>query len=85
MKRLTIFAAALALALPATAQTSSRANLENALPMWGFKDVNVQQLSSVQVAHINHLIYSNKSPSQIKGNIGAILGDSIISKLRGRQ
>lgn len=86
MKRLTLTAIALALALPAAAnQTPTRNHLKQELPTWGYRNVDVDGLSSVQVAHIRHLLHSDKSPAQIRGNIGAILGDSIIKTLSRRK
>ncbi len=61
--------------------SSVKTNLERELPNYGFADVDLNSLSSTQIMHINHLLYSNKSVSQIRGNIGAILGDSLIKTL----
>jgi len=86
MKRLTLIAILTTLALPAAAsQTPIRDHLKQELPTWGYTDVDVDGLSSTQVAHINHLIHSNKSTAQIRGNIGAVLGDSIFKTLFGRR
>lgn len=75
-----VLAATVTTALPASANSSPmRENVKNQLPIWGFGDVDVDSLSSSQVVHINHLLHSNKSPSQIRGNIGAILGDSALT------
>lgn len=75
-----------ALAAPALAsQTQIRDHLKNELPIWGYADVDVDGLTRAQVVHINHLLHSNKSPSQIRGNIGAILGDSMLKTLFGNQ
>lgn len=61
------------------AETSPmREHLKQELPQYGFSNVDVDSLTSTQVAHINHLLHSNKSSSQIRGNIGAILGDSLL-------
>lgn len=86
MKRLTFAAIAVAVALPAAAsQAPIREHLKQELPTWGYSDVDVDGLTRAQVVHINHLLHSNKSPSQIRGNIGAILGDSLLKTLFGRQ
>lgn len=77
-----------AVAVPATATASTtpiRESLKGELPIWGFGDVDVDGLTRAQVIHINHLLHSNKSPSQIRGNIGAILGDSLIKNLFNRK
>lgn len=86
MKRLTLVAILTALALPAAAsQAPIREHLKQELPTWGYADVDVDGLTTAQVAHINHLLHSNKSPAQIRGNIGAILGDSILKTLFNRR
>ena len=79
MTRILLTAAFVVFALPALSygQAQLRDSLKTELPQWGFKNVDVDGLSAAQVAHINHLLHSNKSTSQIRGNIGAILGDSI--------
>jgi hypothetical protein len=81
-------AAILALALCASAPAMARDNLTpiqadvaSQLPNYGFHDVDVRSLSSGKLAHIHHLLYSNKSVAQIRGNIGAVLGDSLISTI----
>lgn len=75
-----LVAALLAASGPASANTTPmRQHLKNELPTYGFKDVDVDGLTNVQVAHIHHLLHSNKSPAKIRGNIGAILGDSILN------
>lgn len=61
------------------AQSSVRQHLKQELPFYGFRDVDVDSLTSTQVMHINHLLHSNKTTSQIRGNIGAVLGDSLFS------
>ncbi len=86
MKRMTLTAIVVALALPAAAsQAPIRDHLKQELPTWGYRNVDVDGLSRAQVVHINHLLHSNKSPSQIRGNIGAILGDSLLKTLFKRQ
>jgi len=60
-------------ATAAQARDPSREHLKQVLPTYGFKNVDVDSLSNVKVAHIRHLLHSNKSPAQIRGNIGATL------------
>lgn len=64
--------------------TPLQASVAAELPNYGFHDVDVTDLSSGKLAHINHLIHSNKSVAQIRGNIGAVLGDSLIKTVFGR-
>lgn len=86
MKRLLLASILTALALPASAsQSPMRDHVAQELPIWGYTDVDVQTLTRRQVVHINHLLHSNKSPSQIRGNIGAVLGDSILKMLFERK
>ncbi|SDW65364.1 hypothetical protein [Litoreibacter albidus] len=86
MKRLILTATLAALALPAAAsQSPMRDHLKNELPTWGYSDVDVDGLTRAQVVHINHLLHSNKTPAQIRGNIGAVLGDSLLKSLFGRK
>lgn len=75
------------LASPAVAQstlTPLQASVAAELPNYGFEDVDVTTLSSGKLAHINHLLHSDKSVAQIRGNIGAVLGDSLVRTLFGR-
>ncbi len=51
------------------------------LKTYGFKDVDVRSLSSGQIAHIHHLLYSDRGVAQIRGQIGAILGDSLLKSV----
>lgn len=86
MKRLTLAVLLATLALPAAAsQAPMRDHLKQELPIWGYGDVDVDGLTRQQVVHINHLLHSNKTPAQIRGNIGAVLGDSFLKTLFGRQ
>ncbi|WP_394197552.1 hypothetical protein [Litoreibacter albidus] len=86
MKRLILTVTLAALALPAAAsQSPMRDHLKNELPTWGYSDVDVDGLTRAQVVHINHLLHSNKTPAQIRGNIGAVLGDSLLKSLFGRK
>lgn len=76
---MTLTAVTLTLGTLAPANASQlRDHLKHELPTYGFKNVDVDGLTSTQVAHIRHLLHSNKSPAQIRGNIGAILGKSAI-------
>ncbi|SFR33255.1 hypothetical protein [Litoreibacter janthinus] len=86
MKRLSLIALLALLAQPAAAsQSPMRDHLKQELPTWGYADVDVDGLTRRQVVHINHLLHSNKTPAQIRGNIGAVLGDSLLKTLFGRQ
>ncbi len=83
-----LIAAILAAPLPALAQpklTQLQASVAAELPHYGFRDVDVTTLSSGTLAHINHLLHSDKSVAQIRGNIGAVLGDSALKTLFGRR
>lgn len=64
--------------------TPLQASVAAELPSYGYHDVDVTTLSSTKLAHIHHLLYSDKSVSQIRGNIGAVLGKSLISSVFGR-
>ena len=80
----TIIGLTLLSVLAATAPASAspdpiREHIKKELPYYGFRDVDVDGLTSAQVAHINYLLHSNNSASGIKGGIGAVLGDSIIN------
>lgn len=83
-KLITVALVALCLAVPAAAsdpQSSVKTNLARELPKYGFDDVDLDTLSNSKIMHINHLIHSNKSVAQIRGNIGAVLGDSLFKTL----
>ena len=54
------------------------ASIASELPNYGFADVDVRDLSTGQIAHIHHLLYSGKGTAEIKGQIGAVLGDSLL-------
>lgn len=74
------FAAFVALSGAASAsQDSTRAHLKQTLPQYGFSEVDVDSLSSAQVAQINHILHSSKPASDIRGGIGAVLGNRIWS------
>ena len=87
--RLLALCAALILATPLSAQQAAqhagRAQLQNAvaqeLPVYGFRDVDVRDLSTLQLTQINHLVNSSRSASRIRGGIGVVLGDSFIRNL----
>lgn len=77
-----VIAAALAAPLSAeTPLTPLQQDVASELPNYGFNDVDVRSLSPAQIAHIKHLLYSNQSVAKIRGNIGAVLGDSLIRTL----
>ena len=75
--------ALLALALSAQAQAHGsndqvREYLKRELPTYGFRDADVDGLTKAQVMHIYHLLHSGRSAGDVQGNVGAILGDSIL-------
>lgn len=75
---------AVSLAAPVWAEaelTPLQADVARELPNYGFKDVDVRDLSSAQIAHIRHHLYSDNGTAKIRGNIGAVLGDSLIKTL----
>ncbi|MEM9433236.1 MAG: hypothetical protein AAGA12_04890 [Pseudomonadota bacterium] len=79
-----LIAVALAVSTPVVAQDnleSIKADLAIELPRYGYKNVDLDSLSTVKIMHIRHLIYSNKSQSQIRGHIGAVLGRSLIGTI----
>ena len=83
-KLLTLALVAICLSTPVAAndpQSSVKTNLARELPKYGFKDVDLDALSNNKIMHINHLIHSNKSVAQLRGNIGAVLGDSLFKTL----
>ncbi|MEM7472483.1 MAG: hypothetical protein AAF340_14125 [Pseudomonadota bacterium] len=72
---------AVTLATPSWAERpldTLEASVATELPNYGFKDVDVRDLSTGQIAHIHHLLYSGKGVADIRGQIGAVLGDSLI-------
>lgn len=72
---------AVSLASPSWAERpldSLEASVAMELPNYGFDDVDVRDLSTGQIAHIHHLLYSGKGTAEIRGQIGAVLGDSLI-------
>ena len=75
----------LAITLPApllAAELSpAQKSVANELPFYGFEDVDVTALSPAQLSHIQLILFSKRSASQIRGNIGAILGDSLLKSV----
>ncbi len=76
----------LSLALPAGAFANTgldqlQQTIANELPIHGFDDVDVTELSTAQLHHIHMLLFSGRSAAQIRGNIGAILGDSLLKTI----
>jgi len=74
----------LILSLPAAALandglTQIQRAVANELPTYGFNDVDVTQLTTSQLSHIHVILFSNRSNAQIRGNIGAILGNSLLN------
>ena len=76
---------AVSLAGPVTADGTSQLerSVATILPQYGYTDVDVSSLNSAQLAQIKHLAGSNKGQGDIRGQIGAVLGNSIIDFLRG--
>ncbi len=76
---------AVSLAGPVTADGTSQLerSVATILPQYGYADVDVSSLNSAQLAQIKHLAGSNKGQGEIRGQIGAVLGNSIIDFLRG--
>lgn len=76
---------AVSLAGPVTAGGTSQLerSVATILPQYGYSDVDVSTLDSAQLAQIKHLAGSNKGQGDIRGQIGAVLGNSIIDFLRG--
>lgn len=73
----------LAMALPGTASANTgldqmQRTVANELPIYGFGDVDVAALSTAQLHHIHLILFSGRSNAQIRGNIGAVLGDSLL-------
>ena len=53
--------------------TGPRSNIENELPLYGYDDVDVSQLSNGQVMAIYRTLYSKRSPGDIRGRISSII------------
>lgn len=76
----------LALAMPGIASANIGLNqlqqtVANELPIYGFDDVDVASLSTAQLHHINLILFSGRSNARIRGNIGAVLGDSLLKSV----
>jgi hypothetical protein len=78
----------LALSLPGAALANglsqAQQTVANELPLYGFKDVDVTTLSTAQLSHIQLILFSHRSSAQIRGNIGAVLGNSMLNTVFGR-
>ncbi len=77
---------AVTLAGPLYAQenlTQLQKSVAHVLPQYGYADVDVTQLSSSQLAQINHLAGSNKGHGDIRGSIGAVIDRRLLNALRG--
>lgn len=73
-----------ALGAPAVAQgdlTQMQINTKRALMEYGFRDVDVTALSTAQMAQIAHLSSSELGVASIKGQVGAVLGNSLLKSL----
>lgn len=75
----------LALSLPSAALasglTQAQQTVAKELPWYGFDDVDVASLSTAQLSHIQLILFSKRSAAQIRGNIGAVLGDSVLKSV----
>jgi len=75
----------LTLSLPgaalASGLTPAQQTVANELPWYGFDDVDVTSLSTAQLSHLHLILFSKRSASQIRGNIGAVLGDSVLKSI----
>lgn len=76
-------AVSLASPLSAGSATQLQKQVADILPQYGYTGVDVSELNSAQLAQIRHLAASNKGQGDIRGQIGAVLGNSIIKFLRG--
>lgn len=74
---------AVSLAGPVAANDQLANEVQNILPKYGYTNVDISELNSAQLAQIKHLAESNKGVGTIRGQIGAVLGNSIINFLRG--
>ena len=76
---------AVSLAGPVSAEGTSQLErrVEQILPQYGYENVDVSELETAQLAQIVHLASSKKGQGEIRGQIGAVLGNSILSFLRG--
>ena len=74
-------AATLALTMPGVAQNNKsqlQLNTQRALEQYGYRGVDVTSLSTRQMAQITFFASSDLGTGRIKGQIGAVLGKSII-------
>lgn len=72
---------AVSLAAPVAAAdslTQLQSSASRALQTYGYADVDPTQLSSAQLAQINHLAGSNKGHGDIRGSIGAVIENRIV-------
>lgn len=60
--------------------TGPRADIARELPRYGYGDTDVSRLSSGQVMHIYHLLYSGRSQGDVRGQIGATLQGSFVQR-----
>jgi hypothetical protein len=82
MKKLLIIAAlSLPGAVMAAGLSPAQQSVANELPLYGFDDVDVTALTTAQLSHIQLILFSHRSAAQIRGNIGAILGDSLLKSV----
>ncbi|MGB3408926.1 MAG: hypothetical protein WBA67_15700 [Jannaschia sp.] len=71
----------------ATAQTAGsllygqRADIARELPAYGYADVDVARLSTRQVAHISHLLYSDRGTAEIHAMIGSTLRRGFLQRV----
>ena len=63
-------------------QSSIRENIKMELPKYGYPDVDVDGLTTLQVARIHALLHSNNGVAHIRGGIGAALGNTIWELLK---
>ncbi|MEM7489738.1 MAG: hypothetical protein AAF390_11515 [Pseudomonadota bacterium] len=68
-----------------------RAHVQNQLPVWGYPDVDVRDLTLSQVVLINSTIHSGRSLADIQGLVGSIirrggvLQRGVVDPLTGRR
>ena len=74
---------AVSLAGPVAASNQLAEEVSRILPQYGFTNVDIDSLNSAQLAQIKHLAGSNKGVGTIRGQIGAVLGNSILGFLKG--
>ncbi len=72
---------AVSLAAPVAAAddlTQLETSVSRVLQTYGYGDVDPRQLNSAQLAQINHLAGSSKGHADIRGSIGAVIGNRIV-------